>query len=167
MSPSHTKRLPTGTSCSLQVFFFRKQESGELRLLSGPRGHVCGIHHSLWLSYTSARLKVKAITGLSLQARPGASPLLSALLSMIVHLCCSRLTHLSSVSPPRHSLLFPLPHRPLLPSFLPFSLLSIMSSNFSSISARFCLSPWCCAQLPMLSKIKVIASSVCNVNCLC
>lgn len=51
-----------------------KQQSLRAVTLFPPQGWGHGIHHLLWLNYTSAQLKVKAITGLSLPLWPPSSP---------------------------------------------------------------------------------------------
>lgn len=53
-----------------------KQQSLRAVTLFPQQGWGHGIHHSLWLNYTSAQLKVKAITGLSLPLWPPSSPFL-------------------------------------------------------------------------------------------
>lgn len=78
----------------------RKQECGWLE--SGPPG-CCVVSVTGLTELHLGSAQGQTITGLSLGARPGASPLPSALFSMIVHLCCPLLTHLYSVSPLRHS----------------------------------------------------------------
>lgn len=85
---------------ALRVFFpsAHKQKSLRAATLFPRQGRGHGIHHSLWLSNTSAQLKVKAITGLSLPMWPPASPF--SPLSTKVYFWYSPLTPLPSASPP-------------------------------------------------------------------
>lgn len=76
-------RLSFSDSSVLLPYFFpsgHKQKSLRAVALSPRQGRGHGIHHSLWLSYTSAQLKVKAITGLSLPLWPPPLSLFFALL---------------------------------------------------------------------------------------
>lgn len=88
---------------ALRVFFpsAHKQKSLRAATLFPRQGRGHGIHHSLWLSNTSAQLKVKAITGLSLPMWPPASPFSPfSPLSTKVYFWYSPLTPLPSASPP-------------------------------------------------------------------
>lgn len=73
VSPGHTDFLSVLPPC---LFFFpigHKQKSLQAVALFPRQGWGHGIHRWLWLSYTSAELKVKAITGLSLPLWPPSS----------------------------------------------------------------------------------------------
>lgn len=81
--PLRLWKLPSKDSSVLPPYFFpsgHKQKSLRAVALSPRQGRGHGIHHSLWLSYTSAQLKVKAITGLSLPLWPPPLSLFFALL---------------------------------------------------------------------------------------
>lgn len=74
------------------------------------RGWGHGIHHSLWLSYTSSQCKVKAIIGLSLHLWPPSSPFTS---------CSPRQQNSTFFAPP-----------------WPFFLLPLHSAQVSSMASR-------------------------------
>lgn len=76
-----------------------KQESLRAVTLFPRQGRGHGIHHSLWLNYTSAQPKVKAITGLSLPLRPPCSPPHKTPLSFLTWPGSSLLHHSVGFSP--------------------------------------------------------------------